>query len=734
MAGNGRIVSAEYSVGVCISNFSNSAPNIIRLMDVVNERIVPVAIDPTQPKRFSNRDAFFYDKTTMHPGEIAVFYWEAEENLEKKDSDYITIRLEPELIPIEIIPVAGAHSPDDLVEKLRVGVNATPMAETRHVLFSFASNKFVHTGILIPKNALTRMSDGKVKVVEALTVAKIYQIAASKVANVSMPKAPYGTSLPSSILLCKVFDLGTEDDVVCLRSPIELVKSVILSKASWPRYSKLIGGTHAEHDAFKSFLAAIGEPTIVKDIMTAASVSETVAMKFLDEFREQAGNLLHANELDKETIDSIIQSNENLRTECVESGKKLWLEKNQELIAEAEKQASEKKAELDALEAKKTAAEKETQTISEKLKKINNEYREKQASIKNVPALLKKYLTDGSSEIYRMMTERALCGFGGGGTIRPSEELTCESVPGGTYTEALNCLAERLVDIGANDIDSAIEYAALLLACYYNKETCVITGHSASEVIRSLSAVVCNRSQDILECSSNWDPTLWEVALNGEGEILEIRDDSLEWFHRMTFDLIAHKKRCFLAYPHENISLTDTEYNQFITMDMNALIPHMKWTTDLPKTAVAEDGSLAYVKHEGGKGRGEYASAYTRMEALFPLADSFSVTPLHFRAFGDTIVNTTPHEIKEDTIVNTTPHEVKKVSEEEAKELMDEDTDAPTPLEIETGVVKDLPDPRTWNDKRMSSGFRTPPKKFVNTQPSAKALGVRVLTDRDCMK
>ena len=171
MPGTGRIVSQATSLCLCVSPYTTASPNLLRLMDVVGDRIVPADINPDKPKRFDNRDAFFYGKIALAPGDIAVFDWSTEESANNADSDYTTISIDSEAIPIELIPVRGVNSPEDLVEKLRAGVPATPKAENRHILFTFESNKFLHCGILIPKGALERLDNGMVRVVNSLSTA-----------------------------------------------------------------------------------------------------------------------------------------------------------------------------------------------------------------------------------------------------------------------------------------------------------------------------------------------------------------------------------------------------------------------------------------------------------------------------------------------------------------------------------------------------------------------------------
>lgn len=642
MPGTGRIVSQATSLCLCVSPYTTASPNLLRLMDVVGDRIVPADINPDKPKRFDNRDAFFYGKIALAPGDIAVFDWSTEESANNADSDYTTISIDSEAIPIELIPVRGVNSPEDLVEKLRAGVPATPKAENRHILFTFESNKFLHCGILIPKGALERLDNGMVRVVNSLSTARVYQLPTSKVTEVSIPAFfANNQNFPNSITFCKVFDIGTEDDVICLHSPVDLVKRIVLSRASWTRYSKLVGGTHAEHDAMKNFISLVGEDSLVQEIMRCASVNEATAMQFLREFEQKAADSIHVNEIDRETIESIVTSSETLHNECVEYGKKLWLEKNQGLIKEAEDKVAASQAEVDALETQKLTLQKETQEASLRLKRLSDESKEKQAAVKNIPAMLRKYLTSGNSEFYRLMTERTLGGIGGG-LVRPSEDLSCQRVKGGTYTEALGCLAARLEALGFKTADAAKEYAALLLACFYQNETCILMGSAASEVVRSLCAVISNQSQDILECSGSWDPTLWEVALGGEGKALEIRGAFDEdWFDRMAFDMMTHKKACFVTVPYviENISDMVNE-NLFPVLILDDELPVPVWNAAAPQTAAAEDGTLTMVSHKEGEGRGKFNdSGKPAVNRLLPIADSISATHLSFSSINRKIAS-----------------------------------------------------------------------------------------------
>ena len=603
MAAIGKEVSHVQSLCFTIGEFSTSAPNLVRVMDVVGDRIIPPDIDPSKVKRFDNRETLFFREAlrdTQTVGFLAVYDWRTYESISDPTNDYTDVQILNDLIPIEVIDVKSAKNPDELAEKLQSGVSATPMAESRHILFTYESNKFSSCGILIPRGGMVRGDDGLLRLSENITVGKIYTIPESKIISIIIPTPFCGRQgFPTKIRLCKIFDIGTEDETYCLRSPIELVRSIILSKASWPRYSKLIGGTHAQHDALKTFIASIGEDSLIQEIAKRASVSDKAAAQFLDKFREAGAEMLHAADFDKETLEDIINSNEQLRAECVEYGKSQWLEKNQVVIKEAEERAAASKEEADKLEAQKNALEEQTKTLQGKFQKISSEVKEKESLVKNVPVLLRKQLTAGSADFYKMMTSRMLCGTGHiSGAIRQSEEIQCERVDGGTYSEALDCLEKNLIAIGIPEHPYLRYYAALLLGAYYRKETCLIYGRTASAIVKAVCAAVSGRSQDILECSGEWDYPLWETALDGDGGALEVRGALLYgWVDRILFDCTERKKPCFITEPDDGqvMRINDDERLNYpfpiIEAEGMWAIPDA-----MMKTAALEDGTpIVYV-------------------------------------------------------------------------------------------------------------------------------------------
>lgn len=267
------------ATSLCITSrpeFSDARPNLMRVADVADGRLVKASVNSEQERIFENRDAFFYKDITSEQSKIGYlgFYrWSTTEQMENPMKDYVQVSPVCGQTPTEVISMSHLEDQRQLVKKLLAGVAITPTAETRHILFTIEESKYSCVGLLVEKGSLKQQADGLFALSKQVSILKQYVILTRNILTIPVPMAGklQECGVPKTLRLCERLDLGEADEIINVKSPVEIVRDIVLQKASWGRYSQLIdGGTHAQHDALKAFIAQVGEDTLMEEEVRGA--------------------------------------------------------------------------------------------------------------------------------------------------------------------------------------------------------------------------------------------------------------------------------------------------------------------------------------------------------------------------------------------------------------------------------------------------------------------------------
>ena len=156
-----------------------------------------------------------------------------------------------------------------------------------------------------------------------------------------------------------------------------------MSSISWTAYKKS-GATHAEYRAFKDFIGAIPTDNITHKIEVACHCSNSSAKDLLSQFLNAVCKYVDGDSLEDEIILSAVSKNSELQKRTQELLRVEWEDKNQKMMAEAQKDldllyAKLESAHISLAEAQETI----TQTQSEE-KRLDSIISEKEKLAVNV--------------------------------------------------------------------------------------------------------------------------------------------------------------------------------------------------------------------------------------------------------------------------------------------------------------------------------------------------------------
>ncbi|MBM6916762.1 hypothetical protein H6B33_15325 [Gemmiger formicilis] len=283
------------------------------------------------PPYFTNRDKIFYKDGPSKDGFYGIWTWSAVPNENDSSKDYILSRYNTEIDAIELVTFTQATSLDELVNFLKEGINYQP--HSRRVMFSIYTSNGQYTGILCTAKELNTVNE-KTNISEDCIVVPVYEFTSADVIHLDNGLSFYGNAFA-----------GLPSKLYHLKSPLDIVKDIVLSSISWATY-KTREITRAQYKIFKDFIDAIPVDDITCKIRAACRCSEPAAKGLLDEFLSVVWQYVNGDSLEDEIIRSALSANTELQEKAKELIRQDWEKENERLLTEAQQKLDLLRAEL----------------------------------------------------------------------------------------------------------------------------------------------------------------------------------------------------------------------------------------------------------------------------------------------------------------------------------------------------------------------------------------------------
>ena len=548
--------STDGIISLCgvISDY-NGQKWLIRYADLNNNGRYCIFIKNEDiPPYFTNRDKIFYKDGPSNIGFYGIWTWSAVSNENDPSKDYILSRYNTDIDAIEIVTITEATSIDDLVALLKEGIEYKP--HSRKVMFMLYASKGQYTGILCTAKEFNTIN-GKTTVSEDCIVVPVYEFADDDIIRLDNGLSFYRNAFA-----------GLPSKLYHLKSPLDIVKSIVFSSISWNAY-KTREITRVEYRTFKDFIGAIPTDDITCKIGAACRCSNPAAKELLDEFLNIVWKYVDGDSLEDEIIRSAISANAELQEKAKALIRQDWETENESLLIEA-------RGKLDSLRD-------ELKSVTENLSEVQEALNKTKAEDERLAAMIaeKERLAVDVEKAVAVRVQKArenaadfIAGmaFVGGqqmqvGFTEPPAQIEVSSKSDidtyricpeydnfddlevhHSWTDVINTTVFELAEAGvAGQYRSGL--AAFLCAAYIKKQPLLLVGPNAIDIIQAFSAAVTAHKHGILCCEGGYaHQAIKKIGANGESIVIINNFLASGWINRLPE--ILSKKDIFYVATH----------------------------------------------------------------------------------------------------------------------------------------------------------------------------------------
>lgn len=462
----------EYtSICQVYSDYYSGQTWLTRLADIQSGKINRFTRIDDVPYYFGNRDRLFWRDGPREDGYIGIWRWNAVPNKTDPSTDYVTTSFSKDGKIIEIIELPDCRTYDDIIKYLlEKSISYTP---GRKYFFALSGTKGSIPGLLCNEKDFD-ISNDSAKLKANTSVLPQFVISSSDVIAIA------GRSF------YRATNMGTPQDIYHLKSPFEVVKDVVVSRATIAALRQQ-GITKKEAQHCQQFLMELPVTTLVQEIADAYGCPESEATEYLTRFLEIAETYLNESDLDIGTLAAALSRNPDMITKCKQILEAEWRAENDAALCEAQRVRDRVAEETSVLESRAKGIETTISRLLTQQADIESQINSKLQLATEVETKVANRIAAARINAADFICEMAFA-FGQPVSMQSKDTVSKRS---GVISRQISCNPGGLID----DLDVLEEE----LACNFNAMG--YNAVSANEMAQVIAFCICNK-QPIM-CGSN---------------------------------------------------------------------------------------------------------------------------------------------------------------------------------------------------------------------------------------
>lgn len=513
---------------------SENQPPLHRLADVIDGIIVPFECNPFEARIYDNREWLYKMGEQERDNFFGAWNWSASENRNDPSTDYIESTFNPDCIPIEIIDALDCSSCEELLDSLRDGV-ANDLIYDRFLWCYKTENGYV--GLLVERKHFLAQGD-KLVISSDIIELPVYMIQFYDVVTLGSKNIKF---------LCRI-DPGIPDDLVKLYDPIDLMRKMLIERASWSA-SRTSGMTRSQWQQSRSFLEKMPTEGFLEEFCGKCGCSMDDAQKYLSTLISQADQYLDGQDLPTATLIHAIQSSEKLSEYCAGLIRDDWEKKHFHEMNEAQQALKQLQGEV---------LSEKAQLIDVRSRKatIDAELREKEALAEGVEKRIADRIAAAKQDTAQFISDMAFCS-----TTAVSQQINTSVVSDGIQAEVDRTIVlenpDDLLDhmqyeVGAAGVDDeySLHLATFLYSAYCNKTPLLLAGPNAAQIANAFAVCMTGMTAAAVDCNqdyaANWTD---EIAAQNTDIVVFRNPFRHDWIHPILEQLETPDRFYILLHP-----------------------------------------------------------------------------------------------------------------------------------------------------------------------------------------
>lgn len=515
-----------------------------RLFDIEDNRLSVLIINEDAPRKFGNRTWLYKNDGPNSIGYIGCWRWSAKPNKNNPESDYVQSTFIQEIQPI-FVDFITVQNNEQLVSALKNEYRISANARNGNgIILTYKSNSRCYQGVYIPPE----------KMIEIETGDYILNPDTAYLRTVVIDRADVLPFENEKVYRFLSVNLG---GTLLIKSPFEVIKQYFLKNATWKTYSRMVGGTHAEHNELKAFIESINE-SIEVQIARECGISEDDASSYINKFMNEIEKYFSSEDLETEALQLLLRRDENLRTECEKVAEACWKEENAKIVKNAEENIS---------------------ILEKTLEKIKSEFEQKQIELRQANVDLEKWKEDHrrleeefDEEIQKKIQNakhsvgglladtvyvNELLGTSGRDENRNNEINYCRGEFKETeetfsrIEDAHDLLTHNLHEFAGVNEDYAPILSSMLLSTFENHIPMVLAGPNGEAIAEAFSHTLFSSSCGCLECNEEYSKDVMKCIFDAPDPVICIDGfTNFNWLHSVPDICSCREKTLFFLSPY----------------------------------------------------------------------------------------------------------------------------------------------------------------------------------------
>lgn len=420
------------SIGRVYHDYSGQA-QISRLADIEDGEIKLFIENDDEPPYFENRNHLFWKNGPEEDGVIGVWNWSATPRDTDASKDYIDSKYNQNAMLTEIVEIPYCRSVDELAEKIVQGIDKTFMSEK--VLFVCTTGDCVKEGLLCSPGSLVYFGE-KARLAKSVFMLPRYMVSSSDIVEIA------------STQIYRKLNLGIPQSVYRVRTPYDVIKEILLSKASITVLREN-GWSKREAQRCRNFLNEIPTQSLVQELSDAYACTENEAEEYVNSFISNVDSYLTASDFDTRILSIALERNPSLIERCKEQLTDDWKAENVAIFEEAQKQLHSIQAEMSEKKRESEALNKQRDDLIENIQRLQKQIDDKQKLASDVEEKISARIEEAKCNAAEFISQMAFA-MPASVPVTSSQNRKYESQPINVYRSSMiNEAAGKIDDINS---------------------------------------------------------------------------------------------------------------------------------------------------------------------------------------------------------------------------------------------------------------------------------------------
>lgn len=278
-----REVSNEYQHTSLCQVVLNSTGQawLKRLADIQNGQLKQFQIDRTIPYRFENKDWLYRQDGPSTEGSLGIWHWNTISHPDDPGRELIDSEFDHKIKPIEILVLPGCTTLEDISERLLEGIPSESIGQKMLISMMLINEQY--SGLLCNIDEFD-IQHGVAKLKSSIYNLPLFRVCIQD------------TLVLSTRIFCRNIALDLPLEIVNVKSPLDLVKDIILSKTTVGILQQQGLGKNEARRCL-AYLRSLETSSLYDKVAANYGCSIEDARKYVSEFIEQAEKSLNGSDI-----------------------------------------------------------------------------------------------------------------------------------------------------------------------------------------------------------------------------------------------------------------------------------------------------------------------------------------------------------------------------------------------------------------------------------------------------